>query len=177
MKRSRRISAIMHKLLIESSLDGFTVLEARDLWLQTIDDGKSSSSEVKKTVYRAIYNFEKKSWLRSEGTGRSKRYFQTAQFKMLPDNDARTHQTAVSNKSAEQDYAVLRNERNEYKGELEIVLGEIDEYQSIVSRFPDLESRLALVHQQAKERAALLLGKINALTTALNTLSTGNKSC
>lgn len=87
------------------------------------------------------------------------------------------HQSGINHETTDQDYSILLNERNEYKGELEIVLGEMDEYQSIVSRFPNLEKRLAPIHQQAKERAALLLGKINALTTVLNTLSTGSGPC
>ncbi|WP_208446310.1 hypothetical protein [Vibrio sp. B1ASS3] len=176
MKRSRRISAIMHKLLIENGLDGFTVLEARDLWL-SVDDKKYNLSEARKKVYRAIFNFEKKNWLRCEGSGRSKRYFQTEQFKEQPDYGMLNHQSVENREITAQDYSVLLNERNEYKGELEIVLGEVDEYQSIVSRFPDLENRLAPIHQQAKERAALLLGKINALTTVLNTLAIGSESC
>ena len=176
MKRSRRISAIMHKLLIENGLDGFTILEARDLWLST-NDTNSNSSEVRKKVYRAIYNFEKSNWLRCEGSGRGKRYFQTEEFKELPDYKVSEHHPKINRSTSEQDYSVLVNECNEYKGELEIVLGEIDEYQSILSRFPNLESRLAPIHQKAKERAALLLGKINALTTTLNTLTKGSESC
>ncbi|PKF78724.1 hypothetical protein CW749_16795 [Vibrio sp. vnigr-6D03] len=172
MKRSRRISAVMHKLLIEHSLDGFTVLEARDLWL-SVDDKKCNSSEARKKVYRAIFNFEKKNWLRCEGSGRNKRYFQTEQFRKQPSYAALNHQSGINHENTNQDYSVLIKERNEYKGELEILLGEVDEYQSIISRFPELESRLAPIHQQAKERGAMLLGKLNALTTVLNTLSTG----
>ncbi len=176
MKRSRRISAIMHKLLIEHGLDGFTILEARDLWL-SIDDTNSNSSEARKKVYRAIYNFEKNNWLRYEGSGRSKRYFQTEQFKELPAYKVSGHHPKINRAASEQDYSALVNECNEYKGELEIVLGEVDEYQSIVSRFPNLGDRLAPIHQQAKKRAALLLGKINALTTTLNTLNKGGEPC
>ncbi len=166
----------MHKLLIEHGLDGFTILEARDLWL-SIDDTNSNSNEARKKVYRAIYNFEEKNWLRYEGSGRNKRYFQTEQFKELPDYKVLGHHPEINSSTSKQDYSVLVNECNEYKGELEIVLGEVDEYQSIISRFPNLESRLAPVHQQARERAALLFGKINALTTALNTLTKGDERC
>jgi hypothetical protein len=166
----------MHKLLIEHGLDGFTVLEARNLWL-SLEDSGSDSTEARKKVYRAIFNFEKKNWLRYEGSGRNKRYFQTEQFKEQSDYRVLNQNSGINHETTDQDYSILLNERNEYKGELEIVLGEVDEYQSIVSRFPNLENRLAPIHQQAKERAALLLGKINALTTVLNTLNTGSESC
>ncbi|MGI9920184.1 hypothetical protein [Vibrio owensii] len=176
MKRSRRISVIMHKLLIENGLDGFTVLEARDLWL-SVDKKSSNSNEARKKVYRAIFNFERKNWLRFEGAGREKRYFQTEHFKKLPEYEALNHHPRINKPITDQDYSILLNECNEYKGELEIVLGEVNEYQSIASRFPKLKSRLAPIHQQAKERAALLLGKINALTTVLQTVTTGGESC
>ncbi len=60
-----------------------------------------------------------------------------------------------------QDYSVLVSERNQYKGELEIVLGEIDEYQSLNVRFPELEPKLITLLDEAKERSACLLGKVN----------------
>lgn len=145
----------MHKLLIEHGLDGFTVLEARDLWL-SLEDSGSDSTKARKKVYRAIFNFEKKNWLRYEGSGRNKRYFQTERFKGQSDHRVLHYHSGVNHETTEQDYSILLNERNEYKGELEIVLGEVDEYQSIISRFPDLEKRLAPIHQQAKERAALM---------------------
>ncbi|PML49707.1 hypothetical protein BCT76_07675 [Vibrio tasmaniensis] len=176
MKRARRISAVMHKLLIENGLDGFTVLEARDLWL-SLDNVDSNSAEARKKVYRAIFHFEKKIWLRSEGSGRKKRYFQTEQFKVLHNNVTTNNQADINPKIPIQNYSILSNERNEYKGELEIILGEIDEYQSIVSRFPELENKLAPLHQEAKERAALLLGKVNVLTKVLSTLYEGNEPC
>lgn len=176
MKRARRISAVMHKLLIENGLDGFTVLEARDFWL-SLDNVDSDSAEARKKVYRAIFNFEKKSWLRSEGSGRKKRYFQADQFKALYDNVTANNQADLRPQVPVQNYSILNSERNEYKGELEIVLGEVDEYQSIVSRFPELKNKLAPLHQEAKDRAALLLGKVNVLTKVLNTLYEEDKPC
>ncbi|MEZ9435081.1 hypothetical protein AB4584_25960 [Vibrio splendidus] len=176
MKRARRISAVMHKLLIENGLDGFTVLEARDLWL-SLDNVESDSAEARKKVYRAIFNFEKKNWLRSEGSGRKKRYFQADQFKALYDNVTTNNQADIKLQIPIQNYSILNCERNEYKGELEIVLGEVDEYRSIASRFPELKNKLAPLHQEAKDRAALLLGKLNVLTKVLNALCEGDEPC
>ncbi|GEA51160.1 transcriptional regulator VspR [Vibrio inusitatus NBRC 102082] len=166
----------MHKLLIENRLDGFTVIEARDMWL-SIDGATSDPVEARKKVYRQILRFEKNKWLRNEGSGRTKLYFQTEQLKNMFSFASSRDQVELEPQGTVQNYSVLINERNEYKGELEIVLGEVDEYQSIVVRFPELENQLAPLHQQAKERAALLLGKVNVLTKVLNTLSVGNEPC
>ena len=89
----------------------------------------------------------------------------------------RKSEREVSVKQSTSDYSVLFRESNEYKGELEIVLGEIDEYQSLRYRFPELESRLSPLLQQAKERSAHLLGKVNGLTNVLKALSDDNLPC
>lgn len=176
MKRSRRIDAIMHKLLIEKELNGFTVVEARDELL-SINSEPTDINEARKKVYRQILRFEKHKWLRSEGAGRTKTYFQTDLFKKLFENSNKGAQSDPTQLIPNHDYSVLIQECNEHKGELEIVLGEVDEFKSITKRFPELEARLAPLHQQTKERAAFLLGKVNVLTKVINNLSIGSISC
>lgn len=78
---------------------------------------------------------------------------------------------------ASRDYSVLVSERNQCKGELEIVLGEIDEYQSLKARFPELEPKLITLLEEAKERSAYLLGKVNGLTNILKVLYEGKQAC
>lgn len=71
----------------------------------------------------------------------------------------------------------MSHERNEYEGELEILLGEIEEYRSLNTRFPELEPKLAPLLKQAKERSGHLLGKVNVLTNVIRTLSEGHQAC
>lgn len=68
-------------------------------------------------------------------------------------------------------YNILINERNECEGELEIILGEIEEYRSLNQRFPELTLQITPLLKNARERSALLLGKINVLTNVLNSLN------
>ncbi len=72
---------------------------------------------------------------------------------------------------------MLVSECNQCKGELEIVLGEIDEYQSLKARFPELEPKLITLLEEAKERSAYLLGKVNGLTNVLKVLYEGKQAC
>lgn len=176
MKRSIKISAVMHKLLIEKRMDGFSVIEARDV---SLNDGCATQNldEARKKVYRQIWQYQQRGWLRSEGEGRNKRYFQTEQFIELEVVPRRKSERKVSVKQSTSDYSVLFRESNEYKGELEIVLGEIDEYHSLKCRFPELESRLVPLLQQARERSAHLLGKMNGLENVLKTLSESDQPC
>ncbi|HHX8488613.1 hypothetical protein [Vibrio parahaemolyticus] len=174
MKRSRKISAVMHKLLIEKGMDGFSVVELRDASL-SIEFTGSDLDEARKKVYRQILRFEKNNWLRSEGSGRKKRYFQTDLFKRL--RLVPKPEIVRVTLSSTPDYSILSHERNEYEGELEILLGEIEEYRSLNTRFPELEPKLAPLLKQAKERSGHLLGKVNVLTNVIRTLSEGHQAC
>ena len=174
MKRSAKVSAVMHKLLIEKEMDGFSVIELRDASI-SISNDHTEPDEARKIVYRQILRFIKNDWLRSEGTGQKKRYFQTDLFKTL--QVAPKPEAVEVEISSMTDYSILRRERSQYKGELEIVLGEIEEYQSLNHRFPELKVKLTPFLEQAKERSAHLLGKVNVLTNVLKTLSEGKTTC
>ncbi|EKC5523911.1 TPA: hypothetical protein ACF5BZ_004280 [Vibrio parahaemolyticus] len=176
MKRSKKISAVMHKLLIEKRMDGFSVTEARDASVNP-DGCIQNLNEARQKVYRQIWQYQQKGWLRSEGEGRNRRYFQTEQFRELQVAPRKKFEGEPLIKKPISDYSVLLRESNEYKGELEIVLGEIDEYQSLRRRFPELESRLTPLLQQARERSAHLLGKMNGLENVLKALSEGCQPC
>ena len=56
MKRSTKISAIMHKLLIEKGMDRFSVIELRDASL-SISDFRKEPDEARKRLYRQILRF------------------------------------------------------------------------------------------------------------------------
>lgn len=174
MKRSMKISAQMYKLLIERTLDGFSVIELRDEFI-VLKGSTITPDEARKKVYRQILQFTKKGWLTSEGSGRQKRYFQTDTFKAL--NVEPKSEDVDIEVVSNHDYSVLVSERNQCKGELEIVLGEIGEYQSLKARFPELEPKLVTLLEDAKERSAYLLGKANGLTNVLKVLYEGKQAC
>ncbi|CAH7073312.1 Transcriptional regulator VspR [Vibrio chagasii] len=174
MKRSMKISDEMHNLLIEKEMDGFLVVELRDA-LVSIDDSYVDPDDARRKIYRQILRFMKNDWLRVEGTGQQKRYFQTELFKGLQVCDI--PKNTKINISPTSDYTVLRHERNQYKGELEIVFGEINEYQSLCRRFPELEPKLTPFLEQTKEQSAQLLGRVNVLTNVLKALSEDSQSC
>lgn len=174
MKRSIKISLVMHNLLIEKRMDGFSVIEARDALLN-LEGGMSNLEEARKKVYRQLWQYKQRGWLRTEGEGRNKRYFQTEQFRDIEVVPRRKTELEYPIKESRSDYSVLFRESNECKGELEIVLGEIYEYQSLRCRFPELESRLSPLLQQAKERSAHLLGKVNGLANVLKVIDERNQ--
>ncbi|EGQ9934670.1 hypothetical protein ACEOHO_003532 [Vibrio vulnificus] len=176
MKRSTKISVIMHKLLIEKGMDGFSVIELRDASL-SISDFSKDPDEARKRLYRQILRFVRKGWLESEREGRDKRYFQTDLFRSLNVKPKLERKNTPYPVKSTLDYSVLHHELNQYKAELEIVLGEIDEYQSLNRRFPELEQRLTPMLQQARDRSAHLFGKMNVLTNVISIISSDVVEC
>ncbi len=68
------LTKIFLVLLIEKRMDGFSVMEARDASLN-IGDGMPNLDEARMKVYRQIWQYQQRGWLRTEGEGRNKRYF------------------------------------------------------------------------------------------------------
>ncbi|MGR5069409.1 hypothetical protein [Vibrio alfacsensis] len=174
MRRSRKIDALMHKLLIEKRMDGFSVVELRDASLPYVEQ-TCDLANLRLRLYRQLLRFERNNWLRVEGSRANKRYFQT---ELLHVYEFAPKPTSVEVIEAEVlTWSVLASERNESRGELEIALGEVGEYQSLIQRFPELEPKLALLLNQARERSAQLLGKVNVLTTVHDTIASEQKAC
>ncbi|ELA9350895.1 hypothetical protein QUN95_000544 [Vibrio parahaemolyticus] len=63
---------------------------------------------------------------------------------------------------------ILEKERIQYKRELLVTFAEEQEYNRLMSRFPDKKDLLMPIYTKAKERSETTLGKINALTSMLN---------
>ncbi|MCH1929936.1 hypothetical protein L9G16_07065 [Shewanella sp. A25] len=175
MKRSEKISAIMYKLLVEKGMDSFSVVDARNL-LVALDAKYNDLAATRQVVYRQINKCLKQGWLVSAGVGRQKKFYVSDSLKeMIAVNNNALK--ASENKSKPNDYSVLLTELRENEGELKIVLGEIDEYRSLVKRFPELLLTIQPLLQDSKVRSATLLGKVNGLTKVLQTLHLEDSGC
>ncbi|WP_114765369.1 hypothetical protein [Vibrio rhodolitus] len=176
MKQSKKINAYMFNLLIEKEMDDFLVIEMRDALMQ-LTQSAMDLDEARKYVYRQILSFERKGWLASSGVDRAKRYKKTELFKQT-DFSAREAKTMLPPKNqsitdvpntegTKSELLILLSEKNQHEGELAIVLGEVEEYQSLINRFPQKRDLFLPLFAEAKECSARLLGKINAISKAL----------
>lgn len=177
MKRSQKINAYIYKLLIEKKMDGFSVVEARDV-ARLFPESPKDINELRKIVYRQLLKCIESGWLRCEGSGREKRYFKTDEFNSLsfeprkPKSRVRKSRPRVSVTNQDNnDYSELTVERNRLKGELEVTLGEIDKYKALKEQYPEQFQLLERLNVAANEKAALFMGNINAITNMLNSLS------
>ncbi|NNN49202.1 MULTISPECIES: hypothetical protein [Vibrio] len=169
MKRSRKINGIMYKLLIERGIDGFSVVELRNASL-SMDDMTWDPNEARKRLYRQIYHFEKNGWLVSKGDGRNKRYFVSDIFKTMSIEPKKRFCLVQDDSLQSENYSVLESELVQHNRNLEIVLGEIEEYQSLCVRFPSLNKPVSVMLQKARSRSAHLIGKVNVLRNVLGTM-------
>ncbi|WP_217515157.1 hypothetical protein [Vibrio metschnikovii] len=168
MKKVIRINPYMFNLLIEKGMDDFSVIDARDALLNS-SVIFPSKDDARKYIYKQLLSFEEKGWLSTIGTHRSKRYHQTSDFKALTVEPRVASKNKVNvdpivTQTADTPLMVLEQEKKQYEGELAITLGEIEEYQSLLTRFPHSRQKMQPLFNAARERSAKLLGKINALT-------------
>ncbi|HIF9216999.1 TPA: hypothetical protein ACX6QF_002503 [Photobacterium damselae] len=169
MNNPQKINTVMYALLVERQMNNFSVLEARDALLNTNGIPKNLD-KARRLIYRQILYFENKGWLTSKGIGRDRRYSQTSKFKELTTQPKQRLQQIPLNNLTLQSYAVLDKERKQYLADLDIVLGEIDEYQSIIERLPELEQTVLPLYERAKKRSDLLLRKVNIYENILDSI-------
>jgi hypothetical protein len=168
-RKTQKINKYMFTLLIEKGMDKFSVVELRDGFLKIMLE-RHSLDEARKYIYRQILAYEKKGWLTCEGQGRRKVYVKSDLFKSLEFIGVNTQKKTnlVPKKvTSINSYTTLIKEKSNSEGELAIVLGEVEEYQTLMSRFPALNNSLNILFVEAKDRSAKLLGKVNALSKVI----------
>ena len=181
MKKVTRINPDMFNLLIEKGMDDFSVIDARDALLKGTS-AFSSRDDARKYVYKQLLSFEEKGWLSVTGTRRDKRYHQTNDFKALiiePRTPSKRKATkeSVSGQILDSSLNTLEQEKKQHEGELAITLGEIEEYQSLLVRFPNNKQEIQPLFNSARERSAKLLGRINALTNWMQVVQGNAQRC
>ncbi len=181
MNKVTRINPHMFNLLIEKGMDDFSVIEARDALLNS-GVAFPNKADARKYVYKQLLSFEEKGWLSVIGTLRHKRYHQTCDFKALKiePREARNSKVKADStvvQTADIPLTVLEQEKKQYEGELAITLGEIEEYQSLLTRFPHSRQKMQPLFSAARERSAKLLGKINALTNWMQVVQGKAQQC
>ncbi|MEZ9906561.1 hypothetical protein AB4343_17255 [Vibrio breoganii] len=158
----------MYKLLIENEMNGFSVTELRDASL-VLDGVTADIDQARRKIYRQILKLLGEGFLTFTGKGRSKRYYATDEMKALAIKIKVRQDPNKNSNSSKQllNYSMLKNEQGHTKDELQVVLGEIDEFKSLIERFPSLSKYLQPQLSKARIQSAKLQGKINALSITL----------
>ncbi|HHC7267565.1 TPA: hypothetical protein ACN30M_001328 [Vibrio parahaemolyticus] len=187
MNQTPKLLKPMYNLLIEKNMDNFSILQARDELLKS-KDRFSDETQARKFIYRQVHHLASKGYLVIQGAGRQKRFkktelFHKAEFsvrtdKSKPKSVNTNHESNERSPARNDDHIVLIKERNQYQGELAISLAETEEYKALLGRFPDRSSLLYPLHSAAKERAATILGKMNAVNALISSIEQdGTEAC
>ncbi|MFO3907123.1 hypothetical protein [Enterobacter sp. 186315] len=189
MKSAIRLHPYIYNLLIEKDFKEFSATHLRDALLQ-ITDEYSQVSEARKFIYRQLLRLEALGFICKIdiGDGRSKKFYKKTELfysttftsgKIPKNTRLQSVPTAVD--AAPSDVEIflndIRKEKVIHEAKLAVVLSEIEEYQSLMERFPNKKSYLTGLYQQAKNQSAILLGRVTALSKVLGQDSNEHRIC
>ena len=166
-----------HEMLMSvmSSISGqtFTVTSMRDMIVSQYPEESFNNADLRRWVYGKIKTLlktglitlacgdqgSKKSYtinrLLVEGLGEG----------LIPEQEASDSESSLSNKISIQ----FQQKATDYRLQLNVQLGEIEEYQRIVQAHPHLKASLSDKISRLTEENSRLLGRLKAVETLLNT--------
>lgn len=179
MKSAVKLHPYMYYLLIEKDFDEFGAIHLRDALLKTTDE-YADVTEARKFVRRQLLRLEALGFLHQiEDSGKRLKnlYKKTESFhsttfipRKLPKN-SRLTVVPMEVRSPVSDVDLflvdLRKEKTVHEAKLAVILSEIEEYQSLMERFPSRKRCFIELYQQAKNQSAALLGRVTALSKVL----------
>ncbi|EHR8951981.1 hypothetical protein AB4P62_14855 [Escherichia coli] len=179
MTSAVKLHPFIYKLLIEDDFEEFSATHLRDALLK-ITDEYADVAEARKFIHRQLLRLESLGFIDKIETsgGRSRTlYKKTKNFysttfipKKLPKN-SRLIALPINVKPSVSEVDLflvdLMKEKIVHEAKLAVILSEIEEYQSLMERFPTQKRYLMELFQQAKNQSAELLGRITALSKVL----------
>ncbi|QGU15905.1 hypothetical protein GNG27_14975 [Leclercia sp. 119287] len=189
MTSAVKLHPYIYNLLIEKDFNEFSANHLRDALLK-ITDEYSEVSEARKFIYRQLHRLEALGFVCKieKSDGRSKKFYKTTELfystafttgKIPKNSRLRTVQAKVDSEVSDLDIFLndLKKEKLIHEAKLAVVLSEIEEYQSLMERFPTKKSYLTALYQQAKNQSAALLGRVTALSKVLGQNSNEHRTC
>lgn len=189
MKSAVKLHPYIYNLLIEKDFKEFGANHLRDALLE-ITDEYSQVSEARKFIYRQLLRLQALGFISKidNSDGRPKKLYKKTELfysttftsGKIPKN-SRLHTVSEKVDSAAFEVDIFLNdikkEKVIYEAKLAVVLSEIEEYQSLMKRFPTKKSYLTGLYQQAKNQSAALLGRVTALSKVLEQDSSEHPVC
>ena len=181
MKSAVKLHPYTYNLLIEKDFNSFSSNHLRDALLE-ISDGYLHVTEARKFVRRQLHRLEARGLIHKieDSSGQSKvLYKKTERFYSTTFTAGKIPRNSCLNivpekakspaPAADVDAFMtnLNHEKVTHEARLAVVLSEIEEYQSLMQRFPDRKKELMDFYHQAKNHSATLLGRVTALSKVL----------
>ncbi|MFB5033205.1 hypothetical protein ACE3MC_16485 [Enterobacter hormaechei subsp. steigerwaltii] len=179
MKSAVKLHPYIYNLLIERDFDEFGAIHLRDALLK-ITDSYADVTEARKFIRRQLIRLEALGFIFKieNSSGRPKiLYKKTESFysttfipRKLPSNSrlaAVPENVKLHVLDVDLFLMDLTKEKTVHEAKLAVILSEIEEYQSLMERFPSRRSCFIELHQHAKNQSAALLGRVTALSKVI----------
>ena len=181
MKQIKRLSKPARNSLIKKGVNEFANVQAQDGVVKKTDHSKGIYEDGE-YVYHQISDQVINGYLEKKGEKQHKLCEKVGlceQMNFVSEVEAtKAEETINKEPCSYSELLSLEKERDQYLERLSVLLAEEEEYAELIQRFPHTKELLQPVIANAKYRSATVLGKINALTSALEVLQiTDNTIC
>lgn len=187
MKSAVKIHPYTHKLLTENDFAIFSVNQLRDALLE-LTNKSTQKDEARRFVCRQLHRLEALGLVsKIEGTGSKKRYEKTELFERTKFVTGKISKNSCLTQSSEKVQPVksddgfflndIKKDKSIHEAKLAVVLGEIEEYRSLMDRFPQRKQYFMNLFHEAKNQSADLLGRVTALSKILELLDKEVHAC
>ncbi|PNH98476.1 hypothetical protein [Vibrio diazotrophicus] len=160
-------------ILIQPDMEEFQIPEIRDLLLASSMQIKSKDN-VRSLVSRQLNAMVKQGLLTSTGTHRNKVFHKTQLFgqsNLETNEDQNRNKASITNMLKPSVYlSELEKIRSRLNAELAILIAEMDEYRSIMDKFPQTQEKVRKLHKESTQHSATLTGQITAITKTIELL-------
>ncbi|SMF06419.1 hypothetical protein SAMN02745866_00496 [Alteromonadaceae bacterium Bs31] len=160
----------------------FTVDQLTTAYLESATCKHSNKKPARQFVYRNMVRMMKADlMLREINKGGWPTYTLSEKFKKITDSKDITEKkelvtvdapsiapTAHQKSSTSEAIKDLSNRLSQHKSDMLCAVGEAEEYDALCAAHPSLKSQIQDLYNHARERSAILLGKIKALETLMS---------
>ncbi len=189
MKSAVKLHPFIYNLLIEKNFNEFGAIHLKDALLK-ITDKYADATEARKFIHRQLLRLEALGFLQKIDNGdkrsailykKTDRFYSTTFIpRNLPKNsrlNVVSEEKHLPVSDVDPFLTDLKKEKTVHEARLAVILSEIEEYQSLMERFPGKKKCFMDLYQQAKNQSATLLGRVTALTKVLGQLNDEHCAC
>lgn len=151
----------------------FTVAQLTQTYQDKAHNKQTTQKAARQFVYRNILRLidagvveklpTKKGWPRYQVTDAYKESLSSNSLTSEKQNDA----SQIVESPQATVIGTLQKRLNQHKSDMLCAMGEAEEYSAICQEHPDLQTQVQALYNEARDRTAILLGKVKALESLL----------
>ncbi|NPU92112.1 MAG: hypothetical protein HPY82_09395 [Gammaproteobacteria bacterium] len=173
--RAIRVQPAFQRALQQLQHEPFTVATLTQYYQDQSQNPRSSPKATRQFVYRNMVRLLRVGLLEKLAVQKGwPRYRITEAFKtsLSPNIQANAEQAVAPQPSISQfagiTIGVLQKRLSQHKSDMLCAMGEAEEYSALCHEHPDLQEQAQTLYNQARDRSALLLGKVKALENLIS---------